>query len=499
MGVEAVIATQVIDTTAVGRSLMTAVDAAAARTALSLGTLATQSGTFSGTSSGTNTGDQDLSGYLTSVAAAAAYQVILVSGTNIKTVNGSTLLGSGDLTISGLSGTGSVDNAALRADGTGGATLQSSAWIIADNYTASPNNTVNHASLQATGGTTNVSASIVPKGTGAFCLAVPDSSATGGNVRGDNAVDLQTSRGAATQVASGQYSSILGGNSNTASGTASTACGTTSIASGNRSFAGGEGITSINSQFTITVTGATTFTLDGHTCAGTYTANTARVTTAGVATARSHRQELTAYRIGDSMQTHRIVEHRSKNYDFPDYGDAFGYYAGPRASISRDGRYTAYASNMGNPEWPSVYVADLGFGSATGVSSSVTPADTKAIINYVVPAGQGAATITISASASLASPVVSAPNSTRQYVATGLTAGTLYYYRVQTEGFAYTGQFVTLPTLSGSGRLQVVKGGGGTVQYGTTTGLGSSCASPCDVTVARGIIYTDVTGAVVVR
>jgi len=222
---------------------MTAVDAAAARTALSLGTLATQSGTFSGTSSGTNTGDQDLSGYLTSVAAAAAYQVILVSGTNIKTVNGSTLLGSGDLTISGLSGTGSVDNAALRADGTGGATLQSSAWIIADNYTASPNNTVNHASLQATGGTTNVSASIVPKGTGAFCLAVPDSSATGGNVRGDNAVDLQTSRGAATQVASGQYSSILGGNSNTASGTASTACGTTSIASGNRSFAGGEGIT----------------------------------------------------------------------------------------------------------------------------------------------------------------------------------------------------------------------------------------------------------------
>ena len=38
--------------------------AAAHRTALGLGTLATQSGTFSGTSSGTNTGDQDLSNYL---------------------------------------------------------------------------------------------------------------------------------------------------------------------------------------------------------------------------------------------------------------------------------------------------------------------------------------------------------------------------------------------------------------------------------------------------
>lgn len=210
MGVEAVIATQVIDTTSVGRSLMTAADAAAARTALSLGTLATQNGT--------------ISDYLTAATAASTYQVTLVSATNIKTVNGSTLLGSGDLTISGLSGTGSVDNAALRADGTGGATLQSSAWVIADNATASPNNTVNHASLQATGGTTNVSVSIVPKGTGAFCLAVPDGTTTGGNARGANAIDMQTLRSAATQVASGD-SAILIGAAGTSSGTYSVAIG----------------------------------------------------------------------------------------------------------------------------------------------------------------------------------------------------------------------------------------------------------------------------------
>lgn len=55
------------------------------------GTLATQNGTFSGSSSGTNTGDQDLSGK----------QNTLVSGTNIKTINGSTVLGSGDLVVSG--------------------------------------------------------------------------------------------------------------------------------------------------------------------------------------------------------------------------------------------------------------------------------------------------------------------------------------------------------------------------------------------------------------
>lgn len=47
--------------TSYGRALVAATDAAAARTELGLGTLATQSGTFSGTSSGTNTGDQTIS------------------------------------------------------------------------------------------------------------------------------------------------------------------------------------------------------------------------------------------------------------------------------------------------------------------------------------------------------------------------------------------------------------------------------------------------------
>ena len=216
MGVEAVIATQVIDTTSVGRSLMTAANAAAARTA-------------------------------------ADAQVTLVSGTNLKTINSTSLLGSGDIAV-GVSGAGSVDNAVLRADGTGGATLQSSAFVIADNATASPNNTVNHASLQATGGTTNVSVSIVPKGTGAFCLQVPDGTAAGGNARGANAVDLQTDRSASNQVASGAGSGLLGGSGNRASGNYSacigggasaatgdnaTTIGSFSTASGASAFAGG--------------------------------------------------------------------------------------------------------------------------------------------------------------------------------------------------------------------------------------------------------------------
>ena len=49
-----------LTTTSYGRAFLALADAAAGRTALGLGTLATQSGTFSGTSSGTNTGDQTI-------------------------------------------------------------------------------------------------------------------------------------------------------------------------------------------------------------------------------------------------------------------------------------------------------------------------------------------------------------------------------------------------------------------------------------------------------
>ena len=127
--------------------------------------------------------------------------------------------------------TGSTDNAILRADGTGGSTLQSADWIMPDNYTASPNATVNVCALEATGATTNVAVAIVPKGTGAVMFSVPDGTAAGGDARGANAIDLQAYRTAASQVASALRSTVVG-NSNRASGSHSAAVGSGCQATG---------------------------------------------------------------------------------------------------------------------------------------------------------------------------------------------------------------------------------------------------------------------------
>lgn len=69
-----------------------------------------------------------MSAYLTTVAAAAAYQAKLNSGTNIKTINGASLLGSGDLAVSGgiawvkkTAAYTSADKDGVLADTSGGA------------------------------------------------------------------------------------------------------------------------------------------------------------------------------------------------------------------------------------------------------------------------------------------------------------------------------------------------------------------------------------------
>jgi uncharacterized protein (TIGR02145 family) len=84
----------------------------------------------------------------------------------------------------------------------------------------------------ATNVATDVDFVISPKGTGAILAQQPDGTTAGGNNRGANSIDLQTIRVDAAQVASGDYSTIIGGRNNTASGNYSTVIGIGSTANG---------------------------------------------------------------------------------------------------------------------------------------------------------------------------------------------------------------------------------------------------------------------------
>lgn len=141
--------------------------------------------------------------------------------------------------------------------------------------TTSPNNTVYVDSLTAAGSTTNADIAIVPKGTGAILAAIPDNTATGGNKRGANAVDLQTYRTANDRVASGQYSTVVGGGNSRATAQYAIAGGNTGIAGGASSTALQGGTTNANQAFahgTNTASGAGSTALGG---SGTYGYNTA--------------------------------------------------------------------------------------------------------------------------------------------------------------------------------------------------------------------------------
>ncbi|RTL21654.1 MAG: hypothetical protein EKK55_15650 [Rhodocyclaceae bacterium] len=106
--------------------------------------------------------------------------------------------------------------------------------------TSSPNDTVNASRLLVSASSTNADFVAQPKGTGAILAQLPDSTATGGNKRGERAVDLQMIRNSASQVASGSRS-FTAGQGNTASGTCASAIGLLNVSSGSNSVALGAG------------------------------------------------------------------------------------------------------------------------------------------------------------------------------------------------------------------------------------------------------------------
>lgn len=154
------------------------------------------------------------------LAALTGKQPTLVSGTNIKTVNGASVLGAGDIVI--------------EAGGAGLTLFEES------RSTASPNATVPVHALTALGAETNIDFVISPKGTGAILAHMPDGTVAGGSKRGSGAVDLQMGRTSAEKVASGSRSVAMGYN-NSASSTGTVSMGSGCIASNSYAIAIGSG------------------------------------------------------------------------------------------------------------------------------------------------------------------------------------------------------------------------------------------------------------------
>ena len=122
----------------------------------------------------------------------------------------------------------------------GGGSGSGLSQFVESESTAAPNDTVPVDALTATDAAyTNIDVAFAAKGSGATLAQIPDSTATGGNKRGTYVTDFQKTRTVSTQVASGNYSIIVGGSENTASsGYAAVVGGSGNSVSGIYSFIG---------------------------------------------------------------------------------------------------------------------------------------------------------------------------------------------------------------------------------------------------------------------
>lgn len=123
-------------------------------------------------------------------------------------------------TSSSWSSTYATTNANSATWNTGGGFTTAFTAAISNSLSATPTHSLTAVSLSS-----NVDVALVAKGTGATLAQIPNNATSGGNARGTYATDLQKSRFVRTQVASGIYSVIAGGGSNTASSSYTTVAG----------------------------------------------------------------------------------------------------------------------------------------------------------------------------------------------------------------------------------------------------------------------------------
>jgi hypothetical protein len=156
------------------------------------------------------------------------------------TIGGSlTLNGNGTNTSITFPTTRGTNGQVLQTDGSGGINW-ASPYSGLTNFTESnyTYDTKTGVKFLATNAATDVDLVLQPKGTGAIITQQPDGTASGGNKRGDYAIDFQCVRGNASEVASGTGAIILGGGNNTSSGYGSVVLGGgLNIASGDASAA----------------------------------------------------------------------------------------------------------------------------------------------------------------------------------------------------------------------------------------------------------------------
>ena len=192
-------------------SLVRPSDWNADHTLVGLGTMAEQNANNVAITGGSITGVTGV-GSVTSVGGTGTVSGIALSGT---------VTSSGNLTLGGtldLSSPPTIGNTApntgkfttLEATGTSSLGTTSAQYIQAVGNALYPQ-------IKAVGSGTDIPLVLQPKGTGALQAQLTDSTATGGNARGANAVDWQTIRVSASAVANGTKSVIAGGENNTAS------------------------------------------------------------------------------------------------------------------------------------------------------------------------------------------------------------------------------------------------------------------------------------------
>ncbi|NCU71480.1 MAG: hypothetical protein EBY66_00455 [Candidatus Fonsibacter lacus] len=131
---------------------------------------------------------------------------------------------------------------------------------------------------------TNADIALVAKGTGATLAQVPDGTRAGGDKRGQFATDLQKFRTTATQVASGNYSVVCGGQNNLASGIFSVICGgqDSTYGTGANAFIGGGYDNRATAAWSATAAGASNQATSNYSFVGGGQSNTAQTNTHAV-------------------------------------------------------------------------------------------------------------------------------------------------------------------------------------------------------------------------